>query len=128
MSCPEALKTPRLRIRRWRAADRAPFAAPNADPEVMKFYPAALTATQSNHLVDRIERGFERDGFGLWAVENRSSAGFIGYAGLCVAGHLRSPVHPGDQSRLVVRAQPVGIGVGVQGRSQDRRRRIRAAR
>jgi RimJ/RimL family protein N-acetyltransferase len=37
------LRTERLLLRRWRATDRAPFARMNADPEVMRYFPAPLT-------------------------------------------------------------------------------------
>ena len=30
--------TPRLRLRQWTNEDREPFAAMNADPEVMKYF------------------------------------------------------------------------------------------
>ena len=36
------LATERLRLRHWRDADREPFAALNADPVVMEYYPAPL--------------------------------------------------------------------------------------
>lgn len=61
-----------------------PFAALNADPEAMEFFPAVLSRSQSDALVDEIEAGFERDGFGLWAVEVLESGEFIGFAGLAV--------------------------------------------
>lgn len=53
------LRTERLRLRRWREADRAPFAQMNADPEVMEHFPAPLTRRVSDLLVDRIEADFE---------------------------------------------------------------------
>ncbi|MCR9097065.1 MAG: GNAT family N-acetyltransferase [bacterium] len=79
---PTALETPRFRLRRWRTADRAPFAAMNADAEVMQFFPRRLSGTESDALIDRIEGTFDRDGFGLWAVEDRSSTDFLGFVGL----------------------------------------------
>jgi len=69
-------------LRRWREADREPFAAMNADPEVMEYFPAALTREQSDDLIEKIEAGFEIHGFGLWALELRSSGEFIGFTGL----------------------------------------------
>jgi RimJ/RimL family protein N-acetyltransferase len=36
------LRTPRLSLRRWQDADRAPFAVLNADPVVMEHFPAPL--------------------------------------------------------------------------------------
>ena len=56
-------------MRRWREDDRAPFAAMNADPEVMRYFPAPLDRAASDALVDRIEDLFGRQGFGLWALE-----------------------------------------------------------
>ena len=74
--------TERLRLRRWKAADRAPFAAMNADPEVMRHFPAPLDRAASDALVDRIEAHLDRHGFGLWALERRDSGDFIGFTGL----------------------------------------------
>ena len=56
-------------MRRWREDDREPFAAMNADPEVMRYFPAPLDRAASDALVDRIEDLFGRQGFGLWALE-----------------------------------------------------------
>jgi RimJ/RimL family protein N-acetyltransferase len=78
------LETPRLRLRRWRPSDRAPFADLNADPAVMEHFPAPLTREQSDELVDRIEAGFECHGFGLWALEVRERGEFVGFTGLAV--------------------------------------------
>lgn len=76
----DELRTPRLLLRRWRGEDRAPFAALNADPEVMEHFPAPLTRAQSDALVDRIEDHFAEHGYGLWAVE--ADGAFIGFTGL----------------------------------------------
>ncbi len=62
------LRTERLTLRRWRPEDRAPLAAMNADPAVMEHFPAPLTAAQSDALIDQIEAGFDRLGYGLWAL------------------------------------------------------------
>lgn len=77
-----SIETDRLLLRRWHPADRLPFARLNADPDVMAHYPSVMTAAESDALVDRIEAEFERDGYGLWAVEVRETAEFIGYVGL----------------------------------------------
>ncbi|GAA3956551.1 GNAT family N-acetyltransferase [Actinomadura viridis] len=78
------LTTPRLLLRPWRPGDREPFAALNADPETMRHFPATLTRTQSDALADRIQDGFRRHGFGLWAVEVTATGTFIGFTGLSV--------------------------------------------
>lgn len=53
------LSTPRLLLRRWRDADRAPFARLNADPVVMEQFPATISRAQTDTLVDRIPQTFE---------------------------------------------------------------------
>ena len=76
------LRTERLLMRRWRDADRAPFAAMNADPVVMEFLTKLLTREESDEFVDRIEHAFEERGWGLWAVEVAESGVFAGFVGL----------------------------------------------
>ena len=80
------LRTRRLLLRAWRDEDRAPFAALNADPDVMEHFPSALTSEQSAELVERIIDGFALRGFGLWAVEVPEVTPFIGFVGLAVPG------------------------------------------
>ncbi len=58
------------------------FAAMNADPEVMRYFPAPLDRTASDAFVDRIEARFEQLGYGLWALEVEESGEFIGFTGL----------------------------------------------
>jgi len=76
------LKTQRLRLRSWLETDREPFAAMNADPAVMEFFPNLLTRTQSDALVDRFEVRFDEIGYCPWAVEEHGSGAFIGFVGL----------------------------------------------
>jgi RimJ/RimL family protein N-acetyltransferase len=76
------METERLIMRRWRHEDREPFAALNADPQVMEFFPAPLTRAESDALVDRIEQRFDELGYGLWALEVRETGAFIGFTGL----------------------------------------------
>jgi len=78
------VRTNRLALRRWRPEDRAPFAALNADPAVMEFFPSTLTRAESDALVDRIERHFAEHGFGLWAVEVPGVVPFVGFIGLSI--------------------------------------------
>lgn len=69
-------------MRGWRPDDRPPFAAMNADPEVMAHFPAPLSRAESDQLVDRIGAEFARHGFGLWALEVAETGAFIGFTGL----------------------------------------------
>jgi RimJ/RimL family protein N-acetyltransferase len=76
------LRTDRLLMRAWAEADRVPFAALNADSEVMEHFPAILSRAESDHLVNLIQEGFATRGWGLWAVELRESRTFVGFVGL----------------------------------------------
>jgi RimJ/RimL family protein N-acetyltransferase len=76
------LTTERLLLRGWTAADRAPFAALNADPEVMEHFPATLSRAESDAMVDRIMAALAEHGWGLWAVQVRATGAFAGFVGL----------------------------------------------
>jgi RimJ/RimL family protein N-acetyltransferase len=82
VATPGELRSDRLLLRRWRQSDRDLFAAMNADPVVMEFYPSTLGASESHAMVDQIEATFLSEGLGLWAVEVPGTASFIGYVGL----------------------------------------------
>ena len=66
---PPTLRTMRLLLRRWTDQDRPDFAQISADEEVMRYRFAPLTREQSDALIDEIETSFDRNGYGLWAVE-----------------------------------------------------------
>ncbi|MBP7282981.1 MAG: GNAT family N-acetyltransferase [Leptospiraceae bacterium] len=72
----------RLRFRYWEDSDIVPFAKMNTDEEVMQYFPRLLTYVESEDLVNKIKIHFEKWGFGLWAVEEKSSEKFIGFIGL----------------------------------------------
>lgn len=78
------VQTERLTLRAWRPDDFDPYAELCADPAVMRYifngatlpYDAAVGQAQRfcDHWVEH--------GFGLWAVQERDSGAFIGFAGL----------------------------------------------
>lgn len=74
------MRTARLLMRGWLPTDREPFAAMNADEQVMEQFPAPLTTQESNAFLDRIESHFAEHGYGLWALED--DTGFVGFTGL----------------------------------------------
>ncbi len=83
----DELLTPRLRLRRWRQTDLEPFAAMNAAPAVMEYFPSRLDLEETRLMIGRIEAQFERHGFGLWAAEAPGVADFVGYVGLSVPAY-----------------------------------------
>lgn len=79
---PRIHETDRLWLRPWRADDRAPFAALNADPRVMAHFPALLTRAESDAVADRCAAAIDERGWGLWAVERKDVGAFVGFVGL----------------------------------------------
>ena len=79
---PPEIRTARLLLRRWRESDLAPFAAMGEDPEVMRYFPSPLNRAESDALAARADRLFDTHGYGLWALEKRSTGEFIGFTGL----------------------------------------------
>ncbi|SFL21719.1 GNAT family N-acetyltransferase [Methylobacterium pseudosasicola] len=76
---PDGLRDGDLLLRRWRPADTAPFAALNADPAVMEFFPRLRTEPESAAEAGSYDRRFVADGFGPWALEWDSR--FVGFVG-----------------------------------------------
>ena len=80
-SCP-ILQSNRLLLRQWTDSDLVPFAALNADPDVMAYFPAMLSSTESDRFAASIRSLIQQRGWGLWAVEVTGQAAFIGFVGL----------------------------------------------
>jgi RimJ/RimL family protein N-acetyltransferase len=76
------LRTARLVLRPWTEVDREPFAAMNADPEVMEHFPGLMDRAASDAFLDRMVTHWAEYGFGLFAVD--APSGFLGFVGLAV--------------------------------------------
>jgi ribosomal-protein-alanine N-acetyltransferase len=74
--------TPRLALRPWRETDLPHFAAMNADPLVMKYFPRLLTREECDVAANRFQEQLLRQGFSIFAVEETASGTFIGSVGL----------------------------------------------
>ncbi len=79
MNC---IETDRLVLRDWISEDLPLFIAMNKDDRVMHFFPSVLTEEETESFFFRIQSEFERNGWGLYAVELKSTGQFIGYVGL----------------------------------------------
>lgn len=84
------LGTPRLILRRWREEDVAPMAAINADPEVMRWIRdgSVRDEQQTRRGIRAWESEWESHGFGLFAVEIRSTGELAGFTGFSVPDFL----------------------------------------
>ena len=108
------LRTARLRLRVWTAADLAPFADLNADPRVMEHFPAPLSRAESDALAARIAAHFAAHGFGLWAVEVPGVTAFIGFVGLAVPS-FTAPFTPCVEIGWRLAAAHWGAGYATEG-------------
>ncbi len=81
------IETERLTLSAWTEAERAPFRAMTADPEVMHDYDAPFTEAQADTRFDRHMAAFGRDGFGKWALRRKDDGAYLGYCGV-------SPIWP----------------------------------
>ncbi|PTX98809.1 hypothetical protein DB345_03565 [Spartobacteria bacterium LR76] len=79
---PREIETDRVRLRQWRKEDFAPFAALSADPEVMRYFPAPLSAEESDAYAQRCRDLIAERGWGFWAAEEKASGEFMGFIGL----------------------------------------------
>ena len=76
------LQTARLTLRPFTPADLAPFAAINADPQVMRFFPAPYTRAQTAGMLEAFAEKWRSNGLAFAAVEDRSSGELLGMCGL----------------------------------------------
>jgi RimJ/RimL family protein N-acetyltransferase len=76
------IETERLRLRRWRDEDRAPFAALNADVEVGGWLAGPFSREESDRQIDSFEAHADAHGFTFWALADRSDDSLIGMCGL----------------------------------------------
>lgn len=74
-------ETERLLARDYLPSDYAPFSVMNADKDVMKYFPSILTKEESNALIARNQAELTSFGYGLFAIEEKSSGEFIGFIG-----------------------------------------------
>ena len=83
------LTTPRLLLRRLTAADAPALLAFMAKPEVMYAWEHGFTREDVDSWIARQAARYDADGYGYWALVERSSGALVGQAGLmksCIHG------------------------------------------
>ena len=80
------IETPRLILRQWQQSDHKPYIKLNADPEVMKFFPAVKTPGETSAQIKRLTDYINEHGYGFFAVERKDNHEFIGFTGLTKPG------------------------------------------
>jgi RimJ/RimL family protein N-acetyltransferase len=86
-------RTGRLLLRGFEDRDRDPFAAMNADPEVMRWLQGPYDRARSDAFIDRIAAVWAERGFGLWALERVDTGELVGFTGLWPA-EFEAPFTP----------------------------------
>lgn len=76
------LETERLRLRHWRETDVDPLFAFYRDPQSQAIYGSDISRSDVWRRVALIIGHFQIRGFGLYALEDKKSHEFAGYAGL----------------------------------------------
>lgn len=76
------IETDRLVLRSWKDADLPMFKAMNRDEIVMQYFPTTLDDAETEAFFNRIQEEFDKNGWGLYAVEIKKTGEFIGYVGL----------------------------------------------
>ena len=90
------LQTTRLILRPWQDADRHPFAAMSADPDVMRHLNKLPTRDAADTWIDWQIAHQAQHGFCFWAVAARPSGTFLGSVGLSGVSYP-SPFTPAVQ-------------------------------
>lgn len=80
-------QTERLILRPWREDDLPSFAQMNADQEVMRYFLKPLTGDESRDYLESFRQRMIENGFGFWALEERSSGELAGFVGLNRPGY-----------------------------------------
>jgi RimJ/RimL family protein N-acetyltransferase len=102
-------------LRQWRDSDLEPYAAMNADAEVMRYFPSLLTHDQSEASLVRQRTLIEQRGWGLWAVD--VDGAFAGFTGLAIPG-FEAPFMPCVEVGWRLRREYWGRGVAYRGALQ----------
>jgi RimJ/RimL family protein N-acetyltransferase len=95
-------------LRQWRDSDLEPYAAMNADPEVMRYFPAPLNREQSEASLNRQRAFISERGWGLWAVDVDGT--FAGFTGLAIPT-FKAPFLPSVEVGWRLRREYWGRGI-----------------
>jgi [ribosomal protein S5]-alanine N-acetyltransferase len=78
---PPILETERLRLRPLVPTDAKALHRIQSDPDHMRFYPHPFSVDETQEWIARVQERYERDGFGLLAVDDRTTGAFLGNVG-----------------------------------------------
>lgn len=101
--------TERLILRAWRDSDIDPYAAMNADAEMMRYQNGTFDKAATFRLVTHLLGLWPLRGCGMWALELRETGEFVGRAGLYLGFDW-----PGVEAAWSVRRDLWGRGLATE--------------
>jgi RimJ/RimL family protein N-acetyltransferase len=107
------LETPRLILRQFRESDIDPWSAMCAEPEVMRYASVSgmpVDREQSMKWLQSMVEHWHLHGYGMWAVEEKSTGKFIGRIGLQLP-----PGYPGTEVAWMLAPAYWGHGFAAEG-------------
>ena len=76
------ISTERLILRTWMAHDISSMALISSNPVVMEYFPSPQDRGETEQLINKINKQYERYGYTLYAVDTKNTGEFIGFVGL----------------------------------------------
>jgi RimJ/RimL family protein N-acetyltransferase len=104
-----------ITLRQWRDSDLEPYAAMNADPKVMRYFPSVLSREQSEASLVRQQALIKQRGWGLWVLD--ADGVFAGFAGLAIPT-FEAPFMPCIEAGWRLRREYWGRGIAYRGALQ----------
>ena len=101
--------TRRLLLRCWQASDVAPYTAIAADPEMSRYTGSPRTETAVWDMEAALTGHWHLRGFGMWALEDRTTGEFVGRAGL-----YQEPGWPGIEAAWTIRRDRWNQGLAAE--------------
>lgn len=116
------LRTERLLLRRWSGKDREAIAEMDADPEVMRYIGdgSVRDPELAGETIERFERLWDEQGFGLFAVEWSATGELAGWTGLAVPSFLPE-VLPAVEIGWRLRREFQGRGIATEAARESMR-------
>lgn len=104
----------RLGFRNWKDEDIPLFAALNADPVVMEYFPSTISYDETAAKVEKYRARIDEFGYGLFAVDRLDDGSFIGFIGLNYA-EFKSSFNPAVEIGWRLMQSAWGQGFATEG-------------
>ncbi len=104
----------RLGFRNWKGSDLGALIRLNADPVVMRHFPATLTPEESRSLLLGLQSHLSLRGYTYYATELLSTGEFIGFTGLKYQ-EFQGPFTPATDIGWRLRKEAWGQGYATEG-------------